>query len=62
MVLQQREEDVKNEINHIDRDWKVYEHLQNEKETIKENARRVLNEQQRRYISEVHEFRTHKSK
>jgi hypothetical protein len=28
MVLEQREQDVKNEINHIDRDWKVYEHLQ----------------------------------
>ena len=44
-VLGQREQDVQNELNHIERDWKVYEHLQNEKESIKQNARRVLNEQ-----------------
>ena len=38
-LLDKREKDVREEINHIDREWQVYEHLQKEKETIKEKAR-----------------------
>lgn len=61
-LLDKKEKDVRSELEHIDRDWQVYEHLQKEKESIKENARRVLNEQQRRYITEVGNFRQHKQK
>lgn len=61
-LLDKKEKDVRSELEHIDRDWQVYEHLQKEKESIKEKARRVLNEQQRRYITEVGNFRQHKQK
>lgn len=50
------------ELDNIDREFQVYDHLQKEKEAIKQRARRVLAEQERRYASEVSQFKQHKQK
>lgn len=46
-LLNKREFEVKQEISNIDREWKVYEHLKQEKEEIRDRARRVISEQER---------------
>ena len=50
---------MKLEIKMIDRDLQVYDSLQKQKESIKEKARRLMNEQQRRHASEVSQFKSH---
>ena len=40
-------------MKHIDKEWEVYEHLEKQKDEIKEQARILVNEQERRYQSEV---------
>ena len=61
-MLEKRDKEVRTELTHMDQEWQVYEHLKSQKEQIKEKARLVLNEQQKRYDAEVQQFRTHKAK